>query len=152
MARIRQVIAEVESAALHIGQAIGDHKLELYADRSGMVYVERDGVLVEAGHDFSQRVAGDLLIDLLETFRSESEIVGPNLMKPRPGLRIIPGKLAGEPHVEGTRIETRVLAALRRRGLEPDTIVDFYPGLTRLAVDQSLDLEKQLDKNIAVAA
>jgi len=152
MMRVRQVIAEVESAAVHIGQAIGEHTLELHADRSGMVYVERDGVLVEAGHHFNQRVAGELVIDLLQKFRCDAEIVGPNLMKPRPELRIIPGKLSGEPHVLGTRIETRVLAALRGRGLEADAIVELYPGLTRDAVDQSIDLERQLDKNLAVAA
>lgn len=152
MARVRQVIAEVESAALHMGQAIGEHRLELHADRSGMVYVERDGTLVEAGHAFTQRVASELVIDLLDTFSCDAEIVGPNLMKPRPKLRIIPGKLAGEPHVEGTRIETRVLAALRRRDLEAGAIVELYPGLTRDAVDEALDLERQLDKNLVVAA
>ena len=152
MARVRQFIAEVESAALDVGEAIGEHTLALRVDPAGLVHIERDGLLVEAGYDFNQRVATELVVDLLETFSCDSDVMGPNLMRPRPELRIIPGKLAGEPHVRDTRIETRVLAALRRRGLPPEAIVELYPGLSSDALDQSLDLEKQLDANLVVAA
>jgi uncharacterized protein (DUF433 family) len=152
MARVRKFIREVESAALHVGEAIGQHTLVLRVDSSGMVYIERDGLLVEAGYDFKQRVASDLVINLLDTFSCDSNLMGPDLMRPRPELRIIPGKLAGEPHVRDTRIETRVLAALKRRGFDSDIIVELYPGLTRDALDQSLDLENQLENNVLAVA
>ena len=152
MARVRKFIREVESAALHVGEAIGQHTLVLRVDSSGMVYIERDGLLVEAGYDFKQRVASDLVINLLDTFSCDSDLMGPDLMRPRPELRIIPGKLAGEPHVRDTRIETRILAALKRRGFDSDIIVELYPGLTRDALDQSLDLENQLENNVLAVA
>lgn len=152
MARVRHFIAEVESAALHVGEALGEHKIVLRVDPAGVVHIERDGILVEAAYDFSQRVANEIVVDLLETFSCDSNLRGPNLMTPRPELRIIPGKLAGEPHVRDTRIETRVLAALRRRNLAPEAIVELYPGLSIQALEQSLDLEKQLDANLVAVA
>ena len=36
---------------------------------------------------------------------------GPDLLRPRPQLRIVPGKLGGSPHVEHTRLETLALAS-----------------------------------------
>ena len=41
---------------------------------------------------------------------------GPDLLRPRPHLRIVPSKVAGEPHVEQSRLTTQTIAALADRG------------------------------------
>lgn len=52
------------------------------------------------------------MLDVLLPFTFGQTTRGPDLTVPRPRLRIIPGKLAGAPHVVDTRIETQALAAL----------------------------------------
>jgi type I restriction enzyme R subunit len=51
---------------------------------------------------------------------------------------------------EGTRLETRALFALRRDGLTDAAIGTLYPYLTEAQLSQSLDLEEQLEANLAV--
>ena len=77
---------------------------------------------------------------------------GPDLVAPRPGLRIIPTKLAGSPHVAGTRLETRALAALSRDGLATATIQELYPFVTVAQIDEAIALEDQLDANLTMPA
>lgn len=69
-------------------------------------------------------------------------------MRPRPTLRIVPGKLLGEPHIQATRIPTHMLAALARRGFEPAAITEMYPPITRENVAEALDLEVQLEEKL----
>ncbi len=73
--------------------------------------------------------------------------MGPDLVHPGKGLRIIPGKLSGEPHVDGTRIETGVLWALSERGFDVGGIVDLYPELTPATVRSAIALERRLHQN-----
>jgi len=74
------------------------------------------------------------------------------LVTPRPHLRIIPGKLSGEPHVAHTRVATRSLAALRRDGLSVENISSLYPDLSNAAIGESWELEEQLEANVLPAA
>jgi uncharacterized protein (DUF433 family) len=67
-------------------------------------------------------------------------------------LRIVPGKLAGSPHIERTRIETQALAALERRGIENAKIYRLYPAVPPRAVDQAIDLEHELSAKMLIAA
>jgi hypothetical protein len=53
---------------------------------------------------------------------------GPDLVRPKPELRIVPGKLSGSPHVAGTRVETTAIAALAKDGLDTERIIS---GSTR---------------------
>lgn len=78
--------------------------------------------------------------DLLMPYRQ----TGPDLRRPRPTLRLIPGKLSGEPHVVDTRIETAVLAALAKRGFEGSDILELYPFLTDVNVREAMELEEQI--------
>ena len=57
-----------------------------------------------------QRALGDTL-DLFALFGE-----GPDLRVPDAHLRIVPGRCAGEPHLLGTRLTTRTIAALAERG------------------------------------
>jgi uncharacterized protein (DUF433 family) len=72
-------------------------------------------------------------------------------LRPRSHLRIVPLKVAGEPHIEGSRITTRTIAALQRRGFSADRIADMYE-IDRTAVVQAIDLESQLSVTAGIAA
>jgi uncharacterized protein (DUF433 family) len=98
-----------------------------------------------------QQLASADVLNVLEPF-ALADASGPDLRAPRPRLRIIPGKLAGSPHIAQTRIETIALAALRRRGLETAQIYALYPMAAASAIDQALELEQQLEENLLVAA
>ena len=87
-----------------------------------------------------------------EHLSSSGGIRGPNLAAPRPLLRIMPGKLGGSPHLLGTRLQTEALAAIFRRGMGRKNIYRLYPRFDPLAIDQALDLENQLTRNLYSAA
>lgn len=89
-------------------------------------------------------------LNLVLPFETEEGTKGPDLLRPRPSLRIIPGKLGGEPHVARSRVETRALAALARRGMDAGNIVQLYPALEQAAVIEAIDLEDQLARNLNV--
>jgi uncharacterized protein (DUF433 family) len=68
---------------------------------------------------------------------------GPDLLRPRPTLRIVPSKVSGEPHIEKTRLTTQTIAALAARGFDPGEIAAMYDQPVS-AVADALDLERQL--------
>jgi uncharacterized protein (DUF433 family) len=74
---------------------------------------------------------------------------GPDLLEPRPLVRIIPGKLHGEPHVASTRIPTATVYALDQDGYTADQILTMYPQLSPEALDQAIDLERSLHTQAA---
>jgi len=67
-------------------------------------------------------------------------------------LRIIPGKLSGEPHVVGTRVRSVQLDALLERGFLIDQIREMYPFLDATAITDARELELQLRRNLRKAA
>jgi uncharacterized protein (DUF433 family)/DNA-binding transcriptional MerR regulator len=69
---------------------------------------------------------------------------GPDLLEPRPLLRIIPGKLHGEPHVLNTRIPSAALYSLHRSGYTDAQILEMYPDVSAEALRQAVDLEESL--------
>ncbi len=68
----------------------------------------------------------------------------PDLVRPRPLLRIIPGKLHGEPHVDDTRVSTAVLYRLEAMGYPHQDILAMYPSVSEEALTQATDLERSL--------
>ena len=56
----------------------------------------------------------------------------------------MPGKVAGEPHAEHSRLTTLTLAALRDRGFALDAIVRMYPDEDPVAIREGIELEEQL--------
>jgi uncharacterized protein (DUF433 family) len=72
------------------------------------------------------------------------------VVEARPELRILPRKLSGAPHVAHTRVETQAIQALASRGYGVDKIAALYPFLTTAQIRESIDLEEQLARNIAV--
>jgi uncharacterized protein (DUF433 family) len=120
-------------------------------DEGEMVRVDRNGKIYVGRPDESMTTAGQRhaeFLDLIAPFESEHGIRGPDLVRPRPRLRINPGKLAGAPHIARTRLETEALAALSRRGVSAGKIYRLYPSFDSEAIDQALDLEKQLARNL----
>lgn len=69
---------------------------------------------------------------------------GPDLRAPRPRLRIVPGKVAGEPHLAHSRLTTRDVAGLAARGFTLEEISDLYPDEDRDALREAIDLEDEL--------
>jgi len=123
--------------------------LPVYVDGAGRLILEGPlGFLyLPLGRGFDQGLI-DHGVDLIQPFETQAGISGPDLARPRETLRIIPGKLAGEPHVEGTRIPTNMIRALDRRGFETDRIIELYPSLQPGNVVEAIDLERQLERNL----
>lgn len=69
---------------------------------------------------------------------------GPDLRAPGVRLRIAPGRCAGEPHLIGTRLTTRTIAALSGRGYDLDMIAALYPDEDTGALAEALDFEEKL--------
>jgi len=133
-----------------------DLDLDLWSENRGStVLVDRAGQL-HTKHDSAvttlrgQRVEPRLL-DLLAPFQLPHGPSGPDLRIPRPNLRIIPGKLAGSPHIVDTRVETVSLGALAERGMSSDLIAELYPSLSFEAIADALSLEGQLARNLEAA-
>ena len=152
------VPATAMSAVRRALKELAELDLDLWTEDAGPnVAVDRRGGIVLDVRDHPQHADGQQLLDadqfqLLRPFEISLETRGPDLVAPRPRLRIIPGKLSGAPHVHRTRIETEALAALARRGLTSDRIVVLYPAIERADVRDALDLERQLQRDLALAA
>ncbi len=128
--------------------------LDIRVDQRGKVF------FFDEATEELYRVGGQEVFDralpnlqLLSEFRSKTGI-GPNLKRPRPMLRLLPGKLGGEPHIEGTRLASKSLASLSLKGFSEGAIIDLYPFLKgrRAALKEALDLEKQLSANLGRTA
>jgi uncharacterized protein (DUF433 family) len=118
-------------------------------DRSGHVWLRTDGAVRDAAG--AAPLAPEWL-DLIEPFSTREGSVGPDLQAPKPNLRIVPGKLAGSPHIAGSRIETVSLAALADRGLVEGQIHALYPAVAAIAIGEAIALEHQLRENLKAAA
>lgn len=133
--------------------------LDLWTDDGGpSVSVDPGGnIFIVAGDVPAATAEGAQLIDedvfdLIKPFAT-STTRAPDLTKPRPNLRIVPGKLSGSPHIARTRIETVAIAALADRGFDSASIEKFYPSVRPpVALVEAVDLERQLNKNLKLAA
>jgi uncharacterized protein (DUF433 family) len=119
------------------------------------IWVAPDGEIHVRGPTGAETLSGQVLVpgalNLVAPFPSREGLRGPDLARPRPELRIAPGRLSGSPHVVDTRLETSALHALERDGLGADTILSFYPYLTPGQLAEALDLEHQLAANLAIS-
>lgn len=75
---------------------------------------------------------------------------GPDLLRPRPHLRIVPSKVAGEPHVAHSRLTTQTIAALADRGYPAAQIAAMYDEPEQV-ISEAIDLERQLADAVSVA-
>ncbi len=143
--RIRRWLERTED----LGEQLLNHGLEVWVDRKGqLIFEDARGLHVSLGRGLAQELV-DSKVDLVRPFEVDG-MRGPDLVRPRPTLRIVPGKLSGEPHVEATRIPTLMLATLARRGFGENQIVEMYPVLDVTNVAEAIDLEGQLEENLHV--
>lgn len=145
MGAVRVALASL--AGLDIPLWRGDRPTVL-VNGEGHVYLETPGgVQTTEG-----QIGSGELLDLIAPFRTTEGARGPDLHHPRPQLRIVPGKLSGSPHIAGTRVETRAIAALFNDGYDASQVASLYPYLSTEQIAQALDLEQQLAQNLSVPA
>lgn len=131
---IRSALAELDKDGLP------RHKLrELAISSDGaLFFLGDDGQPTRA--DASRQAALPGILSLVSAYNDR----GPDLLEPRPLLRILPGKLHGEPHVVHTRIATAVLFELHCEGYSDIQIQRMYPDVSEDALHQAVDLEQSL--------
>jgi uncharacterized protein (DUF433 family) len=109
---------------------------------SGQLFLKSGEHAVRA--DSSRQSASVELLALTAPYNT-----GPDLVKPGRGLRIIPGKLHGEPHVENTRVTTATIYEWHKTGYSNDEIRALYPSLSESSVREAIDLEHRLHRSAA---
>jgi DNA-binding transcriptional MerR regulator/uncharacterized protein (DUF433 family) len=139
MPQVREALEELEQRNLDIWADTGPRPgSPLRVDRDGRVHLT-DGW--SAGVQGQMSLAG--VLDLLAPF-GEDKHRGPDLIRPRPDLRIIPGKVSGEPHLVDSRITTKSVAALYDRVRDLTAVAALYPGIAPETIGQAVDLEHAL--------
>ena len=118
----------------------------LYVDPTGKIMI----VTPDATHDLSGQGVRSEWLDLLGPFEV-TDGAGPDLRRPREHLRIVPGKCAGEPHLDGSRLTTVTVAALAGREYSLDDVARLYPDETRESLEEAIDLERSLGTLVPVA-
>lgn len=140
MNEVKRALAELDDLGFDIwSRDIPHASSPLRVDSTGRIYivsVDR----VETTH--REGVLGETL-DLLGPF-NVGEGHGPDLIRPRPHLRIIPGKVSGEPHLVDSRITTQAVAALFERFRDIGRVVALYPDLDEVAVVEAIEFEREL--------
>ncbi len=148
MPKVRKALALLDELALDPWSRDAGAASPLLVDRSGDIYV-RAGDSILSLHRQPVLLSNDVL-GLTAPFDSAG-LRGPDLLRPRPHLRIVPSKVAGEPHVEHSRLTTQTIAALARRGYTAGQIAGLYDE-PEAVVDEAIDLEQQLALGERVAA
>ncbi|MGH2352645.1 MAG: DUF433 domain-containing protein [Chloroflexota bacterium] len=141
MGRIRQALEQLDEQGIPRGRL---HEV-LVVSHGGDLFLELPGwPLVHAAPD---RQAA--MTEVLQPVRPYHG--APDLLEPRPRLRILPGKLHGEPHLVGTRITSAAVYALHSAGYSRAQIHAMYPEVAFEALDQAVDLEESLQARARAA-
>jgi uncharacterized protein (DUF433 family) len=141
MAMVRRVLAELEMKGIDLwssGQQ--GHTSPLVVDRSGRIYISQGSSLET---DRGEGVMSEVL-DLLGPFDTENGTWGPDLRQPMPHLRIVPGKVSGEPHLAHSRLTTQSVVTLANRGFSLDDIQRLYPDESAEGLREAIELEHRL--------
>ena len=134
IAAIRQALAQLKE----LGHAPEDlSRIFALSASDGALYLQLPGQTIRARP--GRQAAMGAVLNLVEPYKN-----GPDLLRPRPLLRIIPGKLHGEPHIVGTRIPSLTIGALDRAGYRLQDIHAMYPDATEDALTEAIDFERSL--------
>lgn len=130
---------------------------ELLASSEVDPTIRSDGTIFLMGDEDTDRFTGqqafDGVVEMLDVFEltepidgvSHGELWGPSLVRPSVHTYISPWVLGGEPCVEGSRVPSATLHALRvERGLDAKRIHVLYGHLTVEAIEDALALEARL--------
>lgn len=146
MTEVRRALARLERSGLDIWSPETVDPSPLLVDRAGKIHIRLDSGVVDLR---GQLVVSPDFLDLLGPF-SHAGIDGPDLVAPRPHVRIVPARVAGEPHLLGSRLTTLSISALAARGMPAVEIASLY-DLDGELVNEALDLERQLAMTSLVA-
>jgi uncharacterized protein (DUF433 family) len=140
MPKVRKALALLDELGLDPWSAGAGAGSPLLVDRAGQIYVRaRESML----NLYRQPVLlSEDVLGLTAPFESAG-VSGPDLLRPRPHLRIVPSKVAGEPHVEHSRLTTQTIAALANRGYLVAQIAAMYDEPEDV-IGEAIDLERQL--------
>lgn len=139
MTEVRRALEEVDRLDRDLWSPDREERLPLKVDPTGHIFI----VTQERLEDTKRAGVFEESLDLLGPFRV-GEGRGPDLICPRPHLRIVPGKVSGEPHVAGSRVTTQAIAAVHQRFGAIEDVVAFYPDLDRAAIAEAVELEGDL--------
>jgi uncharacterized protein (DUF433 family) len=140
MREVRRALAELDVQGLDLwNQDELADRSPLVVDRSGKIHIRTADDVRDLG---GQSPLDPDWLDLLGPF-DQIGGNGPDLVAPRQHLRIVPARVAGEPHVVGSRLTTLSLAALADRGMTAERIAGMY-DVAPIVVDEAIDLERQL--------
>lgn len=138
MPQVRQALAVLDAQGIDLWHR--EFGCSLLVDRKSRIFIRSAGEVQDLFGQPTLLPAETL--DLTQPFAMDGAR-GPDLIQPGPQLRIVPAKVAGEPHIEGTRLTTQTIAALHYRGYPSDQIADLYQQ-PMTAIQAALDLEAQL--------
>ena len=145
MGAVRRALKSLDELDVPVWHASGP---TLFVDESGKIYMKPPAGL----QDIEGQREQDEFLNLVAPFSTAEGTRGPDLVRPRPELRIVPGRISGSPHIVDTRLETRALAALKDDGFDEGAIHKLYPYVTSKQIGEALDLEAQLADNLRRAA
>jgi uncharacterized protein (DUF433 family) len=148
MPKVRKALALLDELALDPWSPDAGAASALLVDRAGDIYVRATESILNL-HRQPVLLPDDVL-GLTAPFDSAG-MSGPDLLRPRPHLRIVPSKVAGEPHIEHSRLTTQTIAALANRGYTVGQIAGLYDE-PEVVVHEAIDLEEQLAVGDHVAA
>lgn len=141
MNQVRQALMQLERMQMDIWT-------EKHAGGSPVVIDQRGDIFLGVPTGFVDLKGNHALpheerFGLLGPFEYEGHR-GPDLLQPRPHLRIVPERVAGEPHAEGTRLTTQTLAGLAARNFTTARIASMYE-VPEYVVNEAVDLEATLN-------
>lgn len=147
MKEVKRALSRLGELRLDIWEGSDSIDSPLLVDRAGKIFIT---VANEVSDSFGQQLLSTGL-DLLGPFTNGS-FRGPDLRRPKPHLRIVPGKCSGEPHLSESRVTTLTIAALADRGFAAADIARLYPSEDPTALREAVDLERELAANLSTAA
>lgn len=145
MPEVRRALKALDKRGLDLWSPDAVPWSPLVVDRKGKIHIRYRGDVADLA---GQAPLDTQWLDPLAAFEADGGN-GPNLLAPRPHIRIVPARVAGEPHVVDSRLTTLSLAALASRGMSVSRIAKLY-DVEAEVVDEALDLERQLaDASVA---
>jgi uncharacterized protein (DUF433 family)/DNA-binding transcriptional MerR regulator len=147
MREVREALSYLDELDIDIWSDSNFEPCPLRVTPGGKIFVYFE----EGAADIHGQRPIEEFLDLLGPFTNQRRR-GPDLRRPRPHLRIIPGKCAGEPHLSGSRITTPTVAALWKRGYPEASIAKLYPDQATSHIREAIDLERELAGNLQPAA
>lgn len=141
MSQVRSALESLEADGIDLWSIDeGEYSTPLRVDRNGHVFIQSGDSLRDHEH---QGIFSDEFLDVLGPFDT-GESWGPDLRHPMPHLRIVPGKVSGEPHLEHSRLTSVSVVALADRGFSVDEIRRLYPDESVDGLKEAIELERRL--------